>query len=114
MYRIVKIQGNHANVVVENTDTKANIIIGRISIEMLNILEKAGHKIGEGGIPMDSVWNIPVATETASKLAKLTMKIKRPVKEQKKEEVITPQETTKQNNKRIDAMDVLLGLANYN
>lgn len=118
MYRIIKTQGNNANVVVENTETKANIIIGRISIEMLNILEKAGHKISskpeEDGISMASAWNIPVDTETASQLAKLTMKIKRPVREQKKEEVIVPQENIKPNNKRIDAMDVLLGLANYN
>lgn len=114
MYRIVKMKGHSANVVVENTDTKSNIIIGKISIEMLNILEKAGHKIGEGETSMDSAWNIRIDMDTASKLAKLTMKIKKPIREQKKEEIIVPQKDTKQNNKRIDAMDVLLGLANYN
>lgn len=111
MYRIVKTQGNNANVVVENTDTKANVIIGRISIEMLNILEKAGHKIssrpGESGISMTSAWNIPVDTETASALSKMTMKMKKPIRDQRKSE------TKKEANKKIDAMDVMLGLANY-
>ena len=113
MYRVIKAQGNNANVAVENTDTKANVIIGRISIEMLNILEKAGHKIssksGEGGISMTSAWNISVDTETASALSKMTMKMKKPIREQSKKAV-----TPKKDNKHIDAMDVLLGLASYN
>lgn len=123
MYKVIKPKGLHNNVTLENTDTKANIILGRISVEMLDILEKAGHKIAskldEGETDMNDVWDITVDTETASKLATLTMKIKKPVREQKTEEQATPiikeQEKTSNKlvNKGIDAMDVLLGLTNY-
>ena len=115
MYRVLKPKGIHSNVTLENTETKANVILGKISVEMLNILETGGHKIGEGGITKDYTWNITVDMDTASKLATSTMRIKKPIKEQKKEEVTSePENVSKQKNKQIDAMDVLLGLANYN
>ena len=110
MYRVLKSKGIHNIVTLENTDTKANVMLGKISVEMLNILETGGYKIGEDGVDtMDNAWDIDIDLDTASKLAKSTMNIKKPIREQKKEE---PKQET--NNKHIDAMDVLLGLANYN
>ena len=109
MYRVLKTKGYNASVVVENTETKANVIIGRISVEILDILEKhTGKQIGKDGFTYTDGWEIEVDHETATALSKLAMKMKKPIRDQRKKE------TKKEENKKIDAIDVLLGLAQYN
>lgn len=108
MYKVLKEKGHFVNVTIENTETKANINIGRASMEILNILDKAGYKVGEDGINFMDEWNIVVNKETAEDLSKLAMKMKKPIRDQRKKT------TKKEENKKIDAMDVLLGLAQYN
>ena len=39
MYKILKDKGNNMNIVLENTETKASIVIGRLTIDILSILE---------------------------------------------------------------------------
>ena len=107
MYRVIKAKGSSAHVVVENTYTKANIIIGRLSMEILDILNKAGY-IEEHGWSFADELNLIVNRETAKKLSSIAMPMKKPIRNQRKNAI------RKQENKKIDAMDVLLGLAQYN
>lgn len=105
MYKVTKPKGYNERVTVENTDTKGSIIIGRVSMEMLSILESAGYKTEDDSIKLTDEWDLEVNKETADKLTKLAMPMKKPTRKFK--------DKAKQDNKNIDAMDVLLGLAQY-
>jgi hypothetical protein len=110
MYRLLKDAGNYSNIIVENTDTKATVMIGKINMEILNILDKAGITMGEE-MKTISKWDTIITTALASELVATTVKMKKPIRKT----TPSPKEETnnKQVNKNIDAMDVLLGLANY-
>jgi hypothetical protein len=108
MYKVLKEKGNNQNVTLQNTDTKASIIIGRISIEILNLLERAGHKIDGETLSMKDRWELEVNDEIGKELASKAMTMTKPIRDQRKTE-----DKPKKENKHIDAMDVLLGLANY-
>lgn len=108
MYKIRKAKSTHSNVFIENTETKANMILGGINIEMLSILEKAGYKAEDDTLVLANEWNFNIDTETANRLLATTMKIEKPIRTKK---VDAPK--TKNNNKEIDALDVLLGRAKY-
>ena len=86
MYRVIKEKGNNVNVFVENTEDKRTLSIGRLSMEMIKILEDAGFTFGtgEGEIAMRDEWTMEVDADTKDKLAKLTMKINKPVRDQSK------------------------------
>ena len=103
MYRLLKDKGTGANVIIENTSTKASVIIGKLNTKIIKILEDAEYKVN-----IIEEWNIEINSETAKSLIINTaMKIKKPIRDQRKKEI------KKQENKKIDAMDVLLGLAHY-
>jgi len=106
MYRVLKSGGIGANVAIENTDTRATVIIGARITEIINTIVKNGYEAPD---PY-GIWNIEVNKETAEELAKLTMQMKKPIRDQSKK----AKDLFKKPNKEIDAMDVLLGLANYN
>lgn len=110
MYKVLKEKGNNQNVTLQNTDTKASIIIGRISIEILNILERAGHKIDGTSITMKDQWDLEVNDEIGKELASKAMTMTKPIRDQRKDKEDKP----KKDNAKVDAMDVLLGLAKYN
>lgn len=111
MYRLLKSKGNNMNVTLENTDTKASVIIGRLTYETLKTLEDAGFsfKTEDGGLNVRDEWDLEITDETAKTLADKAMRMKKPIRDQKKKP-----ETPKTDNKKVDAMDVLLGLASYN
>lgn len=104
MYRVLKSKGYNANVVVENTDTRANIIIGKPTMDIIHIIKEGGATPPE---PQEE-WHIEVNKDTAVTLSKLAMKMTKPIRDQRKPEI------KKELNKHVDAMDVMLGLANYN
>ena len=108
MYKVLKEKGNNQNVTLQNTDTKASIIIGRISIEILNLLERAGHKIDGETLTMKDQWELEVNDEIGKELASKAMTMTKPIRDQRKTE-----DKPKKDNSKVDAMDVLLGLANY-
>ena len=110
MYRVLKVRGSRSNVVVENTDTKANVIIGRITMEILKILAEAGYKTEDDTLNLSDEWNLSIDKEIATKLTATTMKMKKPIRDQSKKNKI---DIRKEVNKTVDAMDVLLGLASY-
>ncbi len=108
MYKVLKEKGNNQNVTLQNTDSKASIIIGRISIEILNLLERAGHKIDGETLTMKDQWELEVNDEIGKELASKAMTMTKPIRDQRKTE-----DKPKKDNSKVDAMDVLLGLANY-
>lgn len=100
MYRVLKTKGYNANVVIENTDTKANIMIGKLDHTIIGILDK--NEYGDYPATSDE-WSFEVSKETASELSSLTMKMKKPIRKQiKKEE-------TKKIGVDIDAFDLIFG-----
>lgn len=112
MYKVLKERGSNVSITLENTDTKASIIIGRVSISLLSILEEDGgvhFGDAEGALKVADKWDITVTDEVAKKLSAKAMRMSKPIRDQRK-----VKEEQKKNNKEIDAMDVLLGLANYN
>lgn len=113
MYRVIKEAGNNQNLFLENTDTKAQLNLGRVSVEILHILEKDGHSFGGSDIQYKDAWNLTVSDSTKAELERKAYKISRPVKSDKTATVV-PTPEPKKVNKNIDAMDVLLGLASYN
>ena len=60
---------------------------------------------------MTDAWDLTVNEGVAQELAAKAMRIKRPVRDQRK---VNVPGANKLANKEIDAMDVLLGLAKYN
>ena len=111
MYRLLKEKGNNLNVILENIDTRAQLNLGRLTIDILTLLEtKEGMTFGEGGTTqLKDEWNFSISEETATELSAKAMRMSKPIRDQRKHK-----EEPKKNNKEIDAMDVLLGLANYN
>lgn len=112
MYKILKDKGNNMNIVLENTETKASVVIGKLSMDILSILElKEGVHIGDSEeIHLKDKWDIAIGDETAKELSAKALRMSKPIRDQRK----VKKEEPKKNNKEIDAMDVLLGLANYN
>ena len=111
MYRLVKEYGNNLNVILENTETKAQLNLGRLTIDILTLLgTKEGLTFGdEGKIQLKDEWNILISNSTAKELSEKAMRMSKPIRDQRK-----VKDDKKKHNKEIDAMDVLLGLANYN
>lgn len=113
MYKLLKEKGNNMNIVLENTETKASIVIGRPTIDILSILVlKEGVHFGDSDdeIKLKDKWDITIGDETAKEISAEAMRMSKPVRIQTK----AKEELKKKHNKEIDAMDVLLGLADYN
>lgn len=113
MYRLLKEKGNNLNVILENIDTRAQLNLGRLTIDMLTLLEREeGMTFGEGGTTqLKDEWKFSISEKTAKELSRKAMRMSKPVRDQSKK---ATEEKKKEANKQIDAMDVLLGLASYN
>ena len=111
MYRLIKECGNNLNVILENIDTRAQLNLGRLTIDILTLLErKEGMTFGEGGTTqLKDEWNFSISEETAKELSEKAMRMSKPIRDQRK-----VKDKPKKSNKEIDALDVLLGLASYN
>lgn len=111
MYRLLKERGNNLNVILENTETHAQLNLGRLTIDILTLLEtNEGMTFGEGGTTqLKDAWDFTISDETAKELSAKAMRMSKPIRDQRKYK-----EEPKKSNKEIDAMDVLLGLASYN
>lgn len=93
---------------VFNTDTSSNTVIGKLSIEILELLESEGFKFNKDkddtdGINLSDKWELRISDELANKLADKAFKIAKPIRHQSK----------KSKTQKIDAYDVLFGVANY-
>lgn len=115
MYKVLKPSGHNANITLENTETKASIIIGRMSMKILKVLEGEGYSTSatekDKQLELTEEWQLHVKEDTAKELSKLAMPMKKPIRDQRK--IKSEQQPVETDNRKIDAMDVLLGLASY-
>ena len=109
MYKLTKPKGYTSVVTITETESYASIDLGTPSITMLDILVSAGVLDETDSSKAFNEWNFDIEKDVADKLFPLAMRIEKPKRDQRK---IKPEET-KVNNKNIDALDVLLGLAQY-
>lgn len=114
MYRVNKEIGVTENVYLQNTDTMAEINLGRITPGLLRILELYGYKFGDidGAITLKEKWTLKVSNEVKDELRKLAMPMKKPIRDQRK---IKTEETKNEQKKEIkqpvDVLDMIYGLA---
>lgn len=104
MYRILKDKGIGQTITLENTDTNAQINLGKLSTTMLAILEDSEGlrfvaKEDGGLILVNDEWNINIKDETAKKLTEKILNSSIKIK--------------KLEQNKIDAWDVLFGKAKY-
>lgn len=112
MYRVNKETGTSENVFLQNTDTMAEVNLGRISPAIVRILEEDGYKFetttkDEDAITFQEKWNLKVNSEEAKdKLRKLAMPMKKPIRDQRK----VKQEEKKETKQPVDLLDIIYGL----
>lgn len=107
MYKVLKAEGSSANVIIENTETKANIMIGKLTRTIIDTIREG--KTDDFTIPeYSSIWNFEVNKETALKLAGLVSTIKKPMRDQRKK----PTEDKKEIKitSGVDAFDLIYGI----
>ena len=110
MYRVNKEPGTTENVYLQNTDTMAEINLGRITPGLVRILEIVGYKFDSTGdsITLKEKWTLKVSDEVKDELRKLAMPMKKPVRDQRK---VKPQQEEKKETKQpVDLLDIIYGL----
>lgn len=102
MYKLLKEAGYGTNVTIANTDTKASVIIGRVNSEIIRTVEE------DMSITLDRTnsWDIEITKDVATKLQMMTLRMKKPIRNQRRVK-------SEQMEGKVDALDVLLGLASY-
>ena len=99
MYKVYKPAGNGL-VSIENTETHTNLVIGRVSTEIINTIVEAGYEAPA----YSEEWNLEVNRECARILSLLTMKMKKPIRDQrKKKEEPKP-------SAEVDMFDLIYGI----
>lgn len=112
MYRLLKEHGAGKNVVLENISTSATLVIGGVTTKLIDMLVHDGKDIDlTDRTFITQEWDFSVSDECAREITGLAFTMRKPIRDQRK--VVTQKEQKPSSNKQIDAMDVLLGLANY-
>lgn len=99
MYRVYKRTGNGV-VAVENTETHAYLVIGRVDPEIVHVLTEAGYDLP----PFGEEWDMEISSECAKALSLLTMKMKKPIRDQRKKK---PEE--QKPSADVDIFDLIYG-----
>ena len=109
MYRVNKEPGTTENVYLQNTDTMAEINLGRITPGLLRILEIDGYKFDstDDALTLKEKWTLKVSDEVKDELRKLAMPMKKPIRDQRK---VKPQEEKKEVKQPVDLLDIIYGL----
>ena len=117
MYRINKDKGNNQNITLTNVETKASVIIGKLTMSILSILEKEV-KIDTGkgddtGIKLKDKWDFAISDEAGKELASMASPIKKPIRNQSKtaSEQTQPiqKHKTKSGKEVVDVFDLIFG-----
>lgn len=110
MYRVSKEPGTKENVYLQNTDTMAEINLGRVTPGLLRILEIDGYKFDstDDAITLKEKWTLKVSEEVKEQLRKLAMPMKKPIRDQRK---VKPEEEKKEVKQPVDLLDIIYGLA---
>lgn len=122
MFQLLKDRGNNTNLTLYDTTTCTYFSIGRLNMSILTILEEEGFKFDSedpGKISLVDAWELNISEETAKRLKKTTL----PDLKLKGNETIGDmvdrvyeeklEREKRDANLKIDAMDVILGLASY-
>lgn len=109
MYRVNKEIGTSENVYLQNTDTMAELNLGRITPGLLRILELDGYKFDgtDGAVTLKEKWTLKVSDGVKDELRKLAMPMKKPIRDQRK----VKQEEKKETKQPVDVLDIIYGLA---
>lgn len=107
MYVLLKDKGPYKNFIVENQETKASVVIGRLNYDISTILEKADIDLSD----MHKEWHQEISYETAKALIDTTF-VTRTHKIKTNDNV----GKVKTNNKEpkigveVDAFDLIFGV----
>ena len=120
MYRISKDKGNNQNITLTNVEAKASVIIGKLTMDIMRILEKEVEfdESKEHTIKLKDKWDFTISDEAGKKLAKMASPIKRPVRAKttprpssSTSEQTQPiqRKTTKSGREVVDVFDLIFG-----
>ena len=109
MYKVCKDYGTSENVFLKNTDTMAEVNLGRITPGLVRILERDGYtfedKDGEAFVDLKEKWELKVSDDVKKELGKLAMPMKKPIRDQRKKTEDKPKKEI------VDVLDIIYGLA---
>ena len=120
MYRISKDKGNNQNITLTNVETKASVIIGKLTMTIMGILEKEVEfdETKEHTIKLKDKWDFTISDEAGKELAKMASPIKRPVRAKTTSRPSTAEseqaqpiqrKTTKSGREVVDVFDLIFG-----
>lgn len=115
MYKLAKGRGAGANVVIQNTETMGSLILGGVTMTMLDVLKNnEGYSTSEEEagkhIELRDEWSLPISEDTAKVLSKLAMKMKKPVRDQKKKSEQDEKPVKKLNKQPVDVFNMIFGI----
>lgn len=120
MYRINKDKGNNQNITLTNVETKASVIIGKLTMGIMGILEKEVEfdETKEHTIKLTDKWDFTISDEAGKELAKMASPIKRPVRTKTTSRPSTAEseqaqpiqrKTTKSGREVVDVFNLIFG-----
>lgn len=119
MYRINKDKGNNQNITLTNVEAKASVIIGKLTMDIMRILEKEVEfdESKEHTIKLKDKWDFTISDEAGKELAKMASPIKRPVRTKTSRPSTAESEqaqpiqrkTTKSGREVVDVFDLIFG-----
>ena len=120
MYRINKDKGNNQNITLTNVETKASVIIGKLTMAIMGVLEKEVEfdETKEHTIKLKDKWDFTISDEAGKELAKMASPIKRPVRTKTTSRPSTAEseqtqpiqrKTTKSGREVVDVFDLIFG-----
>lgn len=118
MYRINKDKGNNQNITLTNVETKASVIIGKLTMAIMGVLEKEVEfdESKEHTIKLKDKWDFTVSDEAGKELAKMASPIKRPVRAKTSRPSTASEQTqpiqrktTKSGREVVDVFDLIFG-----
>lgn len=111
MYLITKPAGSLSTIALTNKDTGKSIILGRITMQILDILKEHAGISTETGLSFVDEWNIEVTGEVGKLLAHTALvrhKAFKAKKDEPKEEVVAS-EPSEQKKAPVDLFDLIYG-----
>ena len=118
MYRINKDKGNNQNITLTNVETKASVIIGKLTMGIMRILEKEVEfdESKEHTIKLKDKWDFTVSDEAGKELAKMASPIKKPIRAKTSRPSTASEQTqpiqrktTKSGREVVDVFDLIFG-----
>lgn len=118
MYRINKDKGNNQNITLTNVETKASVIIGKLTMAIMGVLEKEVEfdETKEDTIKLKDKWDFTISDEAGKELAKMASPIKRPVRAKTSRPSTASEQTqpiqrkmTKSGREVVDVFDLIFG-----